>query len=235
MPPEKKKTSPARLSEIAYSKIKDRITRLALKPGEQIDESALAASLEIGRTPIRESLFRLEAEGLLQVSSGRGFFVRDITLKDLKDLFETLLILERSAVALAARRIQREAIEQLAQLNREVGDAWRKQDYLQVTLLNSRFHRAVYTATGNAFVTSYLNSLQNQSQRLAFICFSAPATIDLAAHAAESIRDHEELISCFTKRDESAAVDVITRHIQLFQKRVSDFTTPSELGLKLTA
>jgi DNA-binding GntR family transcriptional regulator len=235
MPDEKKKNSPARKSEIAYHQIKDRIISLELKPGQQIDASALIESLEIGRTPVRESLFRLAAEDLLRVRPGGGFVVRDITLKDLKDMFETLLILERSAVALAARRIQREAIEHLTQLNREVGEAWRKQDYLQVTLLNSRFHRAVYDATHNAFLTSYLNSLQNQSQRLAFICFSAPATIDLAAHAEESIRDHEELIGCFQKRDERAAVEIISRHIKLFQKRVGDFTTPSELDLKLTA
>lgn len=235
MPDKKKKTSPAPKSEIAYHKIKDRIISLELKPGQPIDASALIESLKIGRTPVRESLFRLAAEDLLRVRPGGGFVVRDITLKDLKDLFETLLILERSAVALAARRIQRGDIEHLEQLNTAVGEAWRKQDYLQVTLLNSRFHRFVYSATHNAFMTSYLNSLQNQSQRLAYICFSTPAQIDLSAHAEASIRDHGELIACFKKKDEHAAVAVITRHIKLFQKRVADFTAPTELDLKLTA
>ena len=235
MPKVKKKTGQTPLSEIAYQKIKAQIVSLKLKPGQQIDESAMAASLQIGRTPIRESLFRLAAEELLQVRSGRGFFVRDITLTDLKDLFEALLILERSAVALAARRIQPKALDHLEQLNRQVQAAWQRQDYLQVTLLNGRFHRAVYTATDNAFIISYLNALQNQSQRLAFICFSAPATIDLAAHAEESIQDHEELIACFRHKSENAAVEIITRHIKLFQKRVADFTSPSELDLKLTA
>ena len=231
----KKKTTTAPLSEIAYQKIKTLIVSLELKPGQQIDESILATSLEIGRTPVREALFRLAAEELLQVRSGRGFVVRDITLKDLKDLFEALLILERSAVALATRRISPEGLVQLEQLNREVGDAWKQKNFLQVTLLNSSFHRAIYRAAGNAFIDSYLNSLQTQSQRLAFICFSEPATIDLTAHAEESIQDHGELIECFKRKDEGAAVEVITRHIKLFQKRVSDFTTPSELDLKLIA
>ena len=235
MPSATKKTSQAPLSEIAYQKIKAQIVSLKLKPGQQIDEAAMAASLAIGRTPIRESLFRLAAEELLQVRPGRGFFVRDITLRDLKDLFEALLILERSAVALAARRIGGKELERLDQLNQQVRNAWQREDYLNVTLINSKFHRAVYEASGNAFINSYLNSLQTQSQRLAFICFSAPATIDLAAHAEESIRDHAELIACFQRKDESAAVAVITRHIKLFQKRVSDFTAPSELDLKLIA
>ena len=235
MPSKKKKTNSAPLSEIAYQKIKTLIVGLELKPGQQIDESALATSLEIGRTPVREALFRLAAEELLQVRPGRGFVVRDITLKDLKDLFEALLILERSAVALATRRINQEGLAQLEQLNREVRDAWKQKSFLQVTLLNSSFHRAIYKAAGNAFIDSYLNSLQTQSQRLAFICFSEPATIDLTAHAEESIQDHGELIECFKRKDETAAVEVITRHIKLFQKRVSDFTTPSELDLKLIA
>lgn len=229
------KTAAVPLSEIAYQQIKTRITSLELKPGKQVDETVISASLDIGRTPVREALFRLAAEELVQVRPGRGFFVRDITLKDLKDLFEALLILERSAVALAARRIDPQVLERLERLNRELGSAWERHDYLQVTLLNSRFHRTVYDATGNAFITSYLNLLQNQSQRLAYICFSAPATIDLAAHAEESIRDHRELIERFRTRDETAAVNVITRHIRLFQKRVSDFTLPSEVDLQLIA
>lgn len=235
MPNAKKKTNQTPLSEIAYQKIKTKIVSLELKPGQQVDEASIAVSLAIGRTPIRESLFRLAAEELLQVRPGRGFFVRDITLKDLKDLFEALLILERSAVALAARRITDKDLDQLDRLNQKVRDAWQRQDYLKVTLLNSSFHRAIYEAAGNTFINSYLNSLQTQSQRLAFICFSAPATIDLAAHAEESIRDHAELIDSFRKKDENDAVEVITRHIKLFQNRVSDFTAPSELDLKLIA
>ena len=59
-----------------------------------------------------------------------------------------------------------------------------------------------YAATGNDFMTSYLNSLQTQSQRLAYICFARPTMVNLETHAEASIRDHHELIACLKQTDE---------------------------------
>ena len=98
-------------------KIKELIVTLKLGPMDQVDEEWLAQKLSIGRTPIREALFRLNAENLIEVVRGRGFFIRDITLHSIKDLFETMLILERSAVALAAKRIRPDQIENLQRMN----------------------------------------------------------------------------------------------------------------------
>lgn len=230
-----KKNSPVPLSEVAYQQIKSQIVSLALEPGEQIDETAMGESLGIGRTPIRESLFRLATEGLLRIKAGRGFFVRDITLSDIKDLFETLLVLERAAVALATRRIGPSGIGRLERLNDQFQAAWRRQHYLEVTLTNSRFHHEIYAATGNDFMKTYLDSLQTQSQRLAYICFTRPAAIDLDAHAEASIRDHRELAESLKKKDEDAAVELITGHIQRFRRRVADYTTPALLDQKIVA
>jgi len=221
-----KKNVSVPLSEVAFQQIKSQIVRLVLEPGAQIDETAMAGALEIGRTPIRESLFRLAAEGLLRFKAGRGFFVRDITLSDIKDLFETLLVLERAAIALAVRRIEPSGIGCLEQLNHRFKAAWERHSYLDVTLANSRFHREIYAATGNEYMQSCLDSLQIQSQRLAYICFTRPAELDLGAHAEESIRDHQVLIECLRKKDETTAVEVTTVHIQRFRQRVADYSTP---------
>lgn len=233
--PRKNRTIPsAPLSEVAYQRIKDMIITVRLRPGDQIDESWLADELSIGRTPIRESLFRLAAEGLIQVHRGRGFLIRDVTLSDLKDLFEALLILERSAAALAARRIKTEQVTILRKINADFEKAWNKKDFLQVTLQNSRFHRAIYDAADNAFLKTYLDSLQNQSQRLAYLCFSRQeAAIDLESHAVHSIKDHERLIASLKKGDEAEAVHIVTGHIKLFRNRVNQFASPPELDVDL--
>jgi len=228
-----KKIGSIPLSEVAFQQIKSQIVSLELEPGAQIDETAVAETLDIGRTPIRESLFRLAAEGLLRFTAGRGFFVRDITLNDIKDLFETLLVLERAAVALAVRRVTPSGIRQLERLNERFQTAWDRHNYLEVTLANSRFHREIYAAAGNAYMQSYLGSLQTQSQRLAFICFTRPADVELNAHAEDSIRDHDMLIDCMRKKDEAAAVALTTAHIQRFRKHVADYTTPMLLDQEL--
>lgn len=230
-----KKSGSVPLSEIAFQQIKSQIVSLALAPGEQIDEAAMGDALGIGRTPIRESLFRLAAEGLLRVRAGRGFFVRDITLNDIKDLFETLMVLERAAVVLAVRRISPSGIRRLEGLNDQFQVAWEQQHYLDVTLTNSRFHREIYDATGNDFMKSYLGSLQTQSQRLAHICFIRPAAIDLEAHADASIRDHREFIKSLKAKDEETAVGLVTGHIRRFQVHVADYTSPALLDQKIVA
>jgi DNA-binding GntR family transcriptional regulator len=221
------------MSEIAYQKIKELIITIKLPPGEQVEEGGLADRLSIGRTPIREALFRLAAENMVEVIRGRGFFVRDITLQGLSDLFEAMLILERAAASLAARRIQKIRLEKLKRINQELGHAWQQKKFLSVTYLNSKFHRTIYDAVGNILLFSYLNNLQNQSQRLAYICFSKALTnYDLQSHSELALRDHRQLIEALAKKDEAAAVKVTTDHVRLFQRRVHHFIMPSLEGLE---
>jgi DNA-binding GntR family transcriptional regulator len=223
---------PPQLNVIAYQKIKEFIVTLKLAPGEQVDEERLARILSIGRTPIREALFRLNAEKLVEVLPGRGFFVREITLSSLKDLFETMLILERSAAALAAKRIRSDRLEHLQKLNNDLRRAWQAKNFLKVTLLNSQFHRTIYNATENIFLFSYLDNLQNQSQRLAFMCFSKDIPgYDLESHAQLAINDHQALIELFRQGDDLEAVKVISEHVKLFQRRVNHFLLPSLNGI----
>lgn len=216
------------LSEVAYQKIKELIVTLKLGPRDQVDEGWVAKKLSIGRTPIREALFRLNAENLVEVVHGRGFFVQDITLSNLRDLFETMLILERSAVALAASRIKAGQIDDLQRINTDLRQAWLEKNYLQVTLLNSRFHRIIYQASDNSFLITYLDNLQYQSQRLAYICFSKDlSSYDMQSHAELSIKDHQSLIEHLEHGNQIEAVNVISEHVKLFQRRVNHFMIPS--------
>ena len=101
------------LNEIAYNETRKRIITMQLKPGGRIDENELARELRMGRTPVREALFRLSSENLVEILPQRGFFARDITLSDVKALFEAMLFLEQSAALLASRRISREQLQEL--------------------------------------------------------------------------------------------------------------------------
>ena len=216
------------LSQTAYQKTKELIITIKLAPGEQIDESRLAQKLSIGRTPTREALFRLAAENLVEVVHGRGFFVKDVTLHHIRDLFEAMLTLEKSAMPLAARRIQKSHLSKLQEVNEELQSAWQGRNFRQVTLLNSQFHRTIYEAMDNSLLYSCLDRLQTQSQRLAYICFSKESPVfDLQSHGELAIRDHRNLIESLAQGDEEQAVKLISEHIRLFQRRVQHFTLPS--------
>jgi len=217
------------LSVTAYQKIKEQIVTLKLAPGQQVDEAGLAKELGIGRTPIREAFFRLASENLLQVVQGRGFFVRDITLSDLKDLFEAMLILERAAVALAARRITAAQLDALREKNEQLLAAAKKNDHFEATLSNSKFHRTLYKASHNEFLISALNNIQVQTQRLIYLCYHKDvANISFQSHAQASYDDHVELMDHLENGRQKEVIACMTRHMRLFQKRVNQLMVPSE-------
>jgi DNA-binding GntR family transcriptional regulator len=99
---------------------------------------------------------------------------------------------------------------------------------LRVTLLNSKFHSIIYQATDNSFLISYLDNLQLQSQRLAYMCFSKEmSSYDIESHAELAIKDHQSLIDLFKQGADVEAVRVISEHVKLFQRRINHFILPS--------
>ncbi len=215
------------LSELAYRKINELIVSLELRPGAQVDERSLEAKLEIGRTPIREALFRLAAEGLVEAVPKRGFFVKPVTLEDVRALFEAMTLLERNCAFLAARRAGKAHIKELEELHASLQEVMDREDYLQVTLLNSRFHRVLYDSMGNQFLASGLHHLQNQAQRLAYLSYSRRmAPDDLQAHFRRVTQDHQALIRQIVERGQRELVATITDHVRLFHSRVIRYLSP---------
>jgi DNA-binding GntR family transcriptional regulator len=157
----------------------------------------------------------------------RGFFIEPVTVEDIRALFEAMILLERDALYLAARRIPEERIHTLKEVNEALRQAMRARDYLKITLENSRFHRFLYEAVGNRFLTAYLNRLQNQAQRLAYLSYSRDmAPDDLESHFQRVIGDHNDIIELLSARDQEGIVRKITQHIQLFRSRVIRYMSP---------
>lgn len=217
------------LSQRAYSELTQRIITLELAPGSQVDENHLADVLAIGRTPLREALFRLVADGLVDAVPKRGFFVKPITIKDVKALFEARMFLERACAVLAAKRAQKHHIKELHRLHQELQNAMKERNYLEVTLLNSNFHRIMHAATDNIFIQAALQNLQSQALRLAYISSSTEMSPnDLDLHYRKVNRDHKKIIACLETGNEQALIEQVTQHLRLFQSRVIRYLSPDE-------
>ena len=91
-------------SERVYALLRQQILRLDLRPGEELDEGAVSSRFSVSRTPVREALIRLTAEGLVISARGRGARVAPLDIGDLRAFFEGLDILQRSVTRLAALR-----------------------------------------------------------------------------------------------------------------------------------
>src|SRR6476661_1015666 len=108
-----RKEDTMRASDKAYAALRDDIIEWRLAPGTVLAEVEQSERLGVSRTPVREALSRLTAEGLTTAAGGRGVVVTDISLEDIDEMFELRETLEGKAAALAAERGERTVFEQL--------------------------------------------------------------------------------------------------------------------------
>jgi DNA-binding GntR family transcriptional regulator len=128
------------IADKVYGVLRREIASGAFRPGTRILEKALAEQLAISRTPIREALLRLEIEGVVVCTSRRSYNVRILTVHDVREIYETLGILEGAAVAAVASRLTEADLRELRTINRTMVTAAREGDLQAFGQLNRRFH-----------------------------------------------------------------------------------------------
>jgi DNA-binding GntR family transcriptional regulator len=216
------------LSEKAYLRIRESIITMELAPGSQVDEHYLMRKLSIGRTPIREALFRLLAEELLENLPNRGFFVRPITLEDTRFLFEAMLISIKAHLPLSAKRAQKKDIDYLHKVHEAYQTAIQKRDFLEMTTLNNRFHSTICEASKNRYLVYSAKHIQNQSQRLSYLSYTKEIPpYDLEGNLNKVIESHERIISLIEKKDASGLLNKMVEHTEAFYYRVFYYLSPS--------
>ena len=210
------------LMQEAYDAIKGRIVSLQFRPGERLDERRLAAEVRVGRTPMREALFALHAEGLVEILPNRGVSVRPLMLTDIRNLFQVLVLIERFSARLAAPRVTEADLRPLRAAHAEINRAIRAREFLAITYANSRFHRLIFGASGNTYLGQMYDLLHPQSQRLAYLCFSTEVRTraSLREHFEQVRADHEAILRHLARRDPDAVEKAAVAHVHLFRERV---------------
>ncbi|GAA2866398.1 GntR family transcriptional regulator [Pseudonocardia halophobica] len=218
--------------EQAFQEIRRRIITLQVEPGQRLDDVALAKDLALSRTPVREALFRLGAEGLVTPGERGGFTVRPLDLFDISQLFEAHIVVARAVARLAATRATDTEIDHLAELTDAVEDAVRAGDPAGIAATNAELHRAEARCARNEHLRVLANNVQNLGQRLSYLCFGGDrgGVLDLDDHLERVCTDHTAMIEALRTRDVDEAERVAARHVHLFRDRVVEFfeATPVE-------
>jgi DNA-binding GntR family transcriptional regulator len=194
----------------AYQVIRERIVRGEYAPATRITEHELAATIGVSRTPVREALRRLHAEGLLEFGAHRGAVVTGWTTEDRDDLFELRAALEARGAAQAARKMTRAGIAELRHLaETQYNETKRKASgYLErIGSLNGQFHRLIYTSAGSSHLANTLHSL-----------VEAPAiTSGFEFYRDEdlmrSLSHHMEIVRAIEARDSNWCSTLMRSHI----------------------
>lgn len=203
------------LAERAYRVIRDRLVMLEIRPGSPINEDQLAASLGMGRTPVREALKRLANDRLVIAYPRRGTFATDVNITDLAHISEVRQHLEPVAAATAARRAtatERASLSKLAEtLQSTAVSGMDATDLMRVDL---EAHRALYAATHNPHLEDTLVRYDNLANRI--WCLFIHRLPGMAGHISE----HGPLLEAVVAGDAEAASELARNHVVHFEQEV---------------
>ncbi|MFD0979560.1 GntR family transcriptional regulator [Tropicimonas aquimaris] len=197
------------LSEQAYDAISEMIERRELATGSLIVEQQLADQLGISRTPLRQALQRLEAEGVLVKSANRSFQVRKVELREYLQSLKVRELLESEAAALCVDRVDREAIS-AARANLQAVETRRPYDMLAHWRSDDEVHGLVIENCGNKVMAELIHGLRASTKMF---------EIDRLYERLEpDSRQHAEILDALEARDAKAARKAVANHIRsLFQ------------------
>lgn len=212
----------------AYEEIRSQILSLQLEPGADLDEHVLIDSLKVSRTPIREALIQLAAEGLVDVLPNRGARVSKVDLTGVREFFEALDAAQRMTTRWAALRRTQEHIGAIDRERRSFEKAVASGDLTGMMDINLAFHEAIGTACGNSLVAKHYAQLLAFGLRLSRLSLAYEGTETRRdEHLQTIIEEHREMVRFIIAGDAAAAEDMARSHTELFRKRVLEYMTSS--------
>jgi len=198
--------SPSALAD-AYQRIKDGILELRYQPGQKLSEAKLAADLNLGRSPVRSALARLERDGWVRVLPQNGTFVRRFSAEDIAAMSELRLLLEAHAASVAAMKVAPEELTPLREKFEALKAKGAARNFDEFLELDDLFHGMIYRVAGNPFVTDILKNLRDQ------IHWVRVTTATLPGRVEESLREMDRVLHALEHRDPAAAADAMRQHI----------------------
>lgn len=197
------------MAQSAVDRVYIEIRRMAMDfrflPGERLNEAVLAKELGVSRTPLREALNRLSAEGFLTFSANNGFFRKTIDVKEIFDLYEFRMYLERAAVRLAVDRATSEQIDEIEQFAIASAQVDPKRTVDDLVALDEKFHELLVGLSGNE---QMLEALRNINARIQFVRW-----MDMTERRSETQHQHLVIIAALRERNVEAAEQSIRDHI----------------------
>jgi DNA-binding GntR family transcriptional regulator len=217
--------SPPLRGQDAYERIRAAIRDGSLAPGLRLTEVELAARFGVSRTPVRQALARLEAEGLLTHAPRRGLTVTRPDHSQVVELYVMREILEGAAARLAAQHASETELAAMAELVEQEPSLYG--DAAALAALNQRLHGLLYLAAHNRYL---LKSLEQLSANMALL----PSLLTVEGRAQSAHKEHRTLLRALRKRDGEAAEAAAKAHARAAQRHRLAWLTRT-LGVPLAA
>jgi DNA-binding GntR family transcriptional regulator len=196
------------LHEEVVGRVRAMLLEGEIPPGARIPERELCEKLQISRTPLREALKVLAAEGLVQLLPNRGSRAAKLTDKDMRDLFEVCQGLEALAGELACECITDAEIADIAAAHAAMARHYGDNDLLQYYRCNRYIHEAIIAATGNPVLSGLYETVTARIRRARYVTPMTPRRWALA------LQEHEAILNALQRRDGVGLSHILRAHLR---------------------
>ncbi len=195
------------LHDEAIARLRDLIVRGELRPNERLGERELCERFAISRTPLREALKVLAAEGLVELLPHRGARVASLTRADIQNLFEVMASLESLSGELAAARISDEQLAEIDGYHAAMVDAYRRRDLPTYFDQNQAIHERIIAASGNPVLQEVYHGLNARIRRARYAANTSEE------RWAAAVEEHEQILAALHARDAQALATILREHL----------------------
>lgn len=196
------------LRDVIFETLRKAIINGDIKPGERLMEVALAEQMGVSRTPVREAIRRLEAEGLVTMIPRKGTHVSEVTVKDIMDVLEVRAALDRLATGLAAKNIKPNHIKTIENIHKQFLNCVDKNNIEGAIRKDIEFHDVIYSIAGNPRLITVSSSLREQICRFR-VMYMSDSII------AENVgQEHGEMLDALRSNEDKRAAELAEQHIK---------------------
>ena len=197
----------AALHHQAAQRLRQMLVENRIVPGAKLNERELSEVLNVSRTPLREAIKMLAAEGLVELVPNRGAIAVTLSEADVLNTFEVMAGLEAQSGELAAQRITDSELAEIRAMHFEMLAAWTRRDLSNYYRLNASIHQAINAAAKNPVLTSTYNQVNARLQALRFRSNQDEDKWKVA------VKEHEQMVDALAARDATAMRAVLLAHL----------------------
>ncbi len=188
-----------------YDTVLEMVVTYRFLPNQRINEVHLARKLNTSRTPVREVLNRLHAQGFLQLKKGSGFSCREFSPREIQELYQLRSIIESAAIRLACENATDAEVNQLQIFLQQTGPEPGDRSSQQLVELDQQFHEQLMVLARNE---EMLKLLQNINARIRFFRW-----VDMDNKRSKTQVEHQQIVEALMQRDAAAAAALLEDHI----------------------
>ncbi len=197
----------AGLHEQVAARLRVLLVEGQIAPGQKLNERELAQSLQVSRTPLREAIKRLAAEGLVELLPNRGAIAVQLSSDDVKHTFEMMAALEGLSGEFAAQRITDAELAEIQALHFEMLAAFTRRDLSTYYRCNAKIHEAINLAAKNPVLKQFYDQVNSRLQALRF------RTNQDESKWQTAMAQHDSLMKALIKRDAKATRTILVTHL----------------------